>query len=96
MKKGILKTLLVYGIGFGIAGIISLTVKKQDYNAPIHGPVLELEHLIILLTYIIGIVWSIISLFRLIHNPRESLKGIIVTNGFMILMIFVFSIIKLR
>jgi hypothetical protein len=90
MKKGVFKTLLFYGIGFGIAGIVSLTVKSPHQNAPIHGPVPELEHLIIFLTFFIGLIWTIVSFFRFLYNSKEKLKGIIITNGLMILSMLVF------
>ncbi len=90
MKKGILKTLMLYGIGFGIAGIISLTVK----HTYIHGP--GLHHFIMFLTFVIGVIWTFVCLFLLLRKPNETLKGIAITNAIIIssIMIFLFFIIR--
>lgn len=75
MKKGILKTLLFYGIGFGIAGIVSFTVKSTY----IHGP--GLHHFIIFFTLVIGLIWALISFgIYIFKRKTQVLKGILITN----------------
>ena len=90
MKKGILKTLIFYGIGFGIAGIISLTVK----NTYMHGP--GLHHFIIFLTFIIGVIWTLVSLFLLFNKSTDTLKGIVMANAVIIFSILIFLFIATR
>jgi len=96
MKKGVLKTLLFYGIGFSIAVIVSLIVNKQQYNAPLHGPVLELKHGIVFLTFLIGQIWALISFFRFLRKPTENLKGIFITNWLLIFFLLIFLFIAMR
>lgn len=84
IKKGILKTLMFYGIGFGTSGIISLIV-KQTY---IHG--LGLQHLIMFMTLLIGVIWTLISLIRFFNKPTNILKGIIITNALILFIILIY------
>jgi hypothetical protein len=45
MKKGILKTLLFYGIGFGIAGVSYLTIGHSYIHAPgVHHFIFDLNY----------------------------------------------------
>jgi hypothetical protein len=55
MKNRIFRTLLFYGIGFGIAGIAYAIIG----NAYIHAP--GVHHLILFLTLVIGIIWTLVS-----------------------------------
>tara|TARA_B100000767_G_C19272122_1_gene331780 strand:- start:88 stop:372 length:285 start_codon:yes stop_codon:yes gene_type:complete len=83
MKKGILKTLIFYGIGAGIAIIVAMT--KPHHNTLTHGPVLELEDMVLFSTFIIGLIWTLVSFFKFLYNSSENLKGIIITNSLIIL-----------
>ena len=83
MKKGILKTLLFYGIGFGIAGIAYAIIG----NPYIHAP--GIHHLILFLTLIIGVIWTLISLVIYFFKVKtEKLKGIIISNSLVIISCF--------
>ncbi|WMI68234.1 hypothetical protein [Mangrovimonas sp. YM274] len=85
MKKGILKTLLFYGIGFGIAGI-SYAIIGNPY---IHAP--GVHHLILFLTSIIGLIWTLISIGVYFFKAKtDSLKGIIITNSLIIISCFLY------
>jgi cytochrome bd-type quinol oxidase subunit 2 len=80
MKNGIVRTLLFYGIGFGIAGIIYLIVG----NPYIHAP--GLHHLIMLLTLILGIIWTVYSIIiYFLKRKTQTLFEIIITNLIIIL-----------
>ncbi len=75
MNRGILKALIFYGIGFGIAGIIYLIVG----NSYIHAP--GIHHLILLLTLLIGLIWTIISsVVYFFKEKTKRLGGFILTN----------------
>ncbi len=79
MKKGILRTLVFYGIGFGIAGIAYSIIG----NPYIHAP--GVHHLILFLTVVIGLIWTLISLGVFIFKGKsQKLKGIIITNAIII------------
>ncbi|WP_034894732.1 hypothetical protein [Gillisia sp. Hel_I_29] len=80
MKKGILKTLLFYVIGFGLAGIAYLIIG----NPYIHAP--GIHHLILFLTLVVGLIWMLISLGKFIFQKKTlNLKGIIITNSVIII-----------
>jgi hypothetical protein len=85
MKKGILKTLILYAIGFGIAGISYLTIGHPYIHAP------GLHHLIIFLTLIIGLSWTLASVITFFFKIRtEKLKWIIISNGLIIISCFLY------
>jgi hypothetical protein len=80
MKKGILKTGLLYLLGLGLAGI-SYSISGDQ---AVHGP--GLHHLIILLTFILGIGGLIVTTILYFTEPRtEYLKGMLFTFLFMTL-----------
>ena len=56
MKKGILKTLLFYATGFGIAGISYVTIGHPYIHAP------GAHHFILFFTLVIGIIWTLINI----------------------------------
>ncbi|SEB48561.1 hypothetical protein SAMN04489761_0989 [Tenacibaculum sp. MAR_2009_124] len=58
MKSGILKTLKLYGIGFGLAEISYLTIGHPYIHAP------GMHHLILFLTLVSGLIWTFISLIK--------------------------------
>ncbi|WP_299315999.1 hypothetical protein [uncultured Aquimarina sp.] len=90
MKTGILKTLLFYGIGFGIAGIAYAIIG----NPYIHAP--GVHHLILFLTLVIGIIWVLISIgFFFFKAKTDKLKGIIITNSIIILSCFLYVAIPI-
>ena len=85
MKKGILQSILFFGIGFGIARI-SLAVIRNPY---IHAP--GIHHHILLLTLIIGVVWTLASLALYFFKVKtEKLFGIIIMNSIIILSSFLY------
>lgn len=85
MKSGIIKTLLFYGIGFGIAGIVYAIIG----NPYIHAP--GIHHLILFLTLVIGLIWTLISTGIFFFNAKsEKLKGIIISNSLIIIGCFLY------
>jgi hypothetical protein len=73
--KGVFKSFIYYSIGLGLAGLSYLTI-GQGY---IHAP--GLHHIIILLTFLGGILWLIGAVGQYFSKERtENLKGIILTN----------------
>lgn len=84
MKNGILKTLLYYGIGFGIGGIAFLNVKKHYAHAP------GLHHLIMFLTMVIGIVWTLVALVMYFRKRTKNLAGILIGHISIILVIVLY------
>ena len=90
MKKGILRTLLFYGIGFGIAGISYVTIGHPYIHAP------GVHHLILFLTLIIGIIWTLTSIGVFIFKSKtDKLKGIIIANSIIILSCFLYVAIPI-
>ncbi len=90
MKKGILKALLFYGIGFGIAGIAYAVIG----NPYIHAP--GIHHLILFLTLIIGLIWTLTSIvFFFFKAKTDKLKGVIITNSFIIICCFLYVAIPI-
>ena len=90
MKKGILKTLLFYGIGFGIAGIAYSIIG----NPYIHAP--GVHHLILFLTLVIGLIWTLISIGIFFFKTKtEKLKGIIISNSLIIISCFLYVAIPI-
>ncbi len=91
MNKGFLKSILYYSIGLGLAGI-SYAIVGHPY---IHAP--ALHHIIILLTFIGGLLCLVVSAIQYITGQRTvNLKGIIVTNlvmilGFTLVMVYIIS-----
>ncbi|MEE9408232.1 MAG: hypothetical protein V3V28_09170 [Polaribacter sp.] len=79
MKKGILLALSIYFIGFGVAWLIYMIFGHPYIHAP------GFHHLMILLTFIVGVIWTIgtILQFFLTERPKK-LKGFIITNLFII------------
>ena len=85
MKKGILKTLLFYGIGFGVAGIAYAIIG----NPYIHAP--GVHHLILFLTLVIGLFWTLSSCGIFFFKVKtDNLKGIIFTNSLIIVSCFLY------
>ena len=85
LRKGILKTLLFYGIGFGIAGI-SYAIIGNPY---IHAP--GVHDLILFLTLVIGLIWTLISIgFFFFKAKTGKLKGIIISNSLIIISCFLY------
>ncbi|NEV95094.1 hypothetical protein G3567_13210 [Psychroflexus sp. YR1-1] len=90
MKKGILKTLLFYGIGFGVAGIIYVIIG----NPYIHAP--GIHHLILFLTLAVGLIWTLISIRIFFFKAKtEKLKGIIILNSLIIISCFLYVAIPI-
>ena len=90
MKTGIIRTLLFYGIGFGIAGI-SYTIIGHPY---IHAP--GVHHLILFLTLLIGLIWTLYSLGVFFFKTNtKKLKGIIITNSIVIVSSFLYVAIPI-
>jgi hypothetical protein len=90
MKNGILKTLLFYGIGFGIAGIAYAIIG----NPYIHAP--GIHHLILFLTLVIGLTWTLISVGIFFFKTKtEKLRGIIVSNSLIIISCFLYVAIPI-
>jgi len=85
MKKGILKALMFYGIGFGIAGIVYAIIG----NPYIHAP--GFHHLILFLTLVIGLIWTLASIGIFFFKAKtNNLRGIIVTNSLIIVSCFLY------
>ncbi|AUC79950.1 hypothetical protein CW736_11505 [Nonlabens sp. MB-3u-79] len=75
MKIGIVRALIFYGIGFGIAGIVYLIIGHPYIHAP------GIHHFILLLTVLIGLIWTIISLaIYFFKEKTKTLSGFILTN----------------
>ncbi len=90
MKSGILKTLLFYGIGFGISGI-SYAIIGHPY---IHAP--GVHHLILSLTLVIGLIWTLSSIgIFFFKRKTQKLKGIILTNSIIIILCYLYVSIPL-
>ena len=88
MKIGILKTILFYGIGFGIAGI-SYLIFGHPY---IHAP--GAHHFIMFFTLVIGIIWTLASFGVFIFKTKtDKLKGIVITNSIIILSCFLYVLV---
>ena len=79
MKIGLLRTLLFYGIGFGLAGLSYLIVGHPYMHAP------GLHHIIILLTLIIGVIWFLASVVKFLKTKAPTLKGVVYSNLIVIL-----------
>ncbi len=91
MKKGVLKTLLFYAIGFGIAGISYLTIGHPYIHAP------AIHHIIIFLTLVIGIIGTLISLLLYLFKTKTPLlKGILITNSIIITACFLFIVLLVQ
>ncbi len=75
MKKGVLKALTIYLVGFTIAWLI-----YSIYGHPyIHAP--GFHHLIVFFTFLIAIFWTIGAiLFFFLKKKSIALKSFIVTN----------------
>ncbi len=85
MKRGVLKTLLFYSIGFGLAGL-SYAIIGNSY---IHA--LGIHHIILFLTLVCGLVWTLTSIGIFFFNTKtDKLKGIIMTNSIIILSCFLY------
>lgn len=86
MKSGIINTLIFYVFGFSSAWVIYLIFGHPYIHAP------GLHHIAILLTFLLGLIWAVIStIIYFAKNKTEKLKGIIITNlvlviGFIIFM----------
>jgi len=90
MKKGILISLLYYGLGFGIAGLAYAIIGHPYIHAP------GVHHLILLLTLVIGIIWTVTSIgFFFLKAKSDKLKGIIITNSIIILSCFLYVAIPI-
>ncbi|WP_027391822.1 hypothetical protein [Aquimarina latercula] len=90
MKKGILKTSLLYGIGFGIAGIAYAIIE----NPYIHAP--GFHHLILFLTLVVGLIWTLTSTGIFFFKERtDKLKGIIISNSLIITCCFLYVAIPI-
>jgi uncharacterized membrane protein (DUF485 family) len=91
MNKGFLKSILYYLIGLGLAGLSYLTI-GHEY---VHGP--GLHHIIILLTFIVGLLWLIGATIKYFSGKRtENLRSIIFSNlvmslGFILFMVYVIN-----
>ncbi|NBP67138.1 MAG: hypothetical protein EBU52_00175 [Cytophagia bacterium] len=89
MNKGFLKSILYYSIGLVLAGL-SYWILGHPY---IHAP--GLHHIIILLTFIGGLLWLIVATTQYFTGRRtEKLKGIIYTKlamslGFILFMVYI-------
>lgn len=80
MKKGILQSILFFVIGFGVAGISFSVIGNLYAHAP------GLHHLILFLTIVIALLWTLASLYLFIFKVKtQKLKGIIITNAIIIL-----------
>ena len=90
MKKGILKTLVFYGIGFGIAGLVYLIFGHPYIHAP------GFHHLILFLTLIAGLVWTLIILFAFLKKGRtRERKGILITSSLILISSFLYVAIPI-
>ena len=90
MKKGILKTLLFYLIGFGIAGIAYTIIENPYTRAP------RVHHLILFLTLVIGLNWTLGSCWIFFFKAKtDKLKGIILTNSLIIMSCFLYVTIPI-
>jgi len=75
MKQGIIKALLIYVFGFGLAWLI-YSIFGHPY---IHAP--GFHHFIIFFTLIVGIIWTIIAILNFyIKRKTQKLKSFIITN----------------
>ncbi len=75
MKIGIIEALLIYITGFILAWIVYSIFGHQYIHAP------GFHHLIILLTFIIGVSWTIVSiLFFFFKKKTSKSKAFIITN----------------
>jgi hypothetical protein len=85
MKKGLLKSLVYYGIGLALAGISYLKIR------PGHGP--GLHHIILVLTFVGGFLWMLaaISEYQDVKKTRD-LNAVIITNLLMTLSFAIFLI----
>jgi hypothetical protein len=89
MSKGFTKSILFYLVGLSLAGLSYLIV-GHEY---VHGP--GLHHIIILLTFVIGFLWLVISTILFFTGERtKPLSGVILTNlvmsiGFAIFMAYI-------
>jgi hypothetical protein len=90
MKSGIIRSLIFFGIGFGIAGIAYAIIG----NPYIHAP--GVHHIILLLTLVTGLIWTLISLVSFIFKSKsKKLKGTIITNILVILSCFLYVAIPI-
>jgi hypothetical protein len=89
MNKGVLKSILYYIIGLGLAGLSYLTIGHEYIHAP------GLHHAIVLLTFFAGFLWLLVAVIQYFTGQRtENLKGIILTNlvmsvGFIVLLAYI-------
>ena len=91
MKKGIIKALLIYIIGFSLAGFV-YSIFGHPY---IHAP--GFHHLIIFLTFIIGIIWTVISIIYYFSKKKSSnFGGFILTNSLIIISFFLYLYIDIK
>lgn len=82
LKFGILQTLVFYIFGFITSGIIYLIFGHPYIHAP------GLHHIAILLMYLIGVIWALISVIYFFSKKKtDNLRGIIITN---LILIFIF------
>ena len=85
MKKGILKTLIFYGIGFGLAGLVYLIIGHPYLHAP------GFHHLILVLTLIGGLLWTVRILFTFLSKERTNEnKGILITSSLILISSFLY------
>ena len=90
MKKGILKTLLFYATGFGIAGISYVTIGHPYIHAP------GAHHFILFFTLVIGIIWTLINIgIYFFKTKTDKLKAIIITNSIIVLSCFLYVAIPI-
>jgi len=71
---------MLYGLGFGLAGIYYLIFGHSYIHAP------GLHHFILLLTYLIGIAWTLAEIYNYLFESkkRNKLKVIFVNLLFII------------
>ena len=75
MKSGIIRSLLLYVIGFSVSAFVYYS-SGRPYA---HGP--NLHFLIFLLTFLIGVIWLIAATIRYFIKPGKVTLGYILING---------------
>lgn len=90
MKKGILKPLLLYAIGFTLAGISYKTIGHSYIHAP------GVHHLILFLTIATGLIWNILSMGTFFFRRKtKELKWVILTHSTLLLGCFLYIVIPI-
>ncbi len=86
MRKGILRVLIFYAIGFGIAGLVNW------FFGSTYDHVVKVHHYVLMLMVFIGIAWSFVNLFKFVFIFRDRVSlGILISNFMIISILCVYS-----